>query len=113
MAGLRSPIMTDPEPLTEVLAGDPGAAAEEDCYTDPALEGLRDVPGTIGTLGTAQLGDIAGRLAAIGHESHSAFGDRIVVVAGRVQDIAREARRRLHEDRLPDDQRPAGDDLDR
>jgi hypothetical protein len=42
--------------------------------------------------------------------SHSELGDRIVVVAGRVSDLAREARRRLADDVLPPD---AGTDAQR
>jgi hypothetical protein len=66
-------------------------------------ENLRDVPGVIGSLAVRELGDLAGKLEQLGRSAHNAFGDRIVRLAERLADIAYEARRRLAEDRLPDD----------
>lgn len=81
----------------------PGEEDDPGGYTDPALEGLREVAGTIGVRDTRAIGDYAAMLADMGRASHSPFGDRLVILAGRLLDFSREARRRLAEDRLPDD----------
>lgn len=85
----------EPQPLAEVLAGNPGADEDEDEFCEDE--------GVIGALGTQGLADCAERLGEIGRSAHHAFGDRIVHVAERVQGLAAEARRRLAEDRLPSD----------
>ncbi len=85
--------MTDQSPddqaLAEVMEGNPGA------------DDLADAPGLIGVRDTRSLGDYAVLLADIGRSSHSPFGDRLVVLAGRLLDFAHEARRRLVDDQLP------------
>jgi hypothetical protein len=67
---------------------------------------LDSAPGVLGVLGTRLLGDLAGEAAEIGRSSHTDFGDRIVAVAALLAVLAREAIRRLSEDRLPEGARP-------
>jgi len=81
--------------------GDPGAEGDDDA--DPALDDLACAPGLVGTLGTRELGDLARRVQEIGRSARNPFGDRLVILAGRLAEFAAEARRRLAADRLPDD----------
>lgn len=100
MTDQPAPDTTDSEGLAEALEGDPGEPNAG--YTDP-FEGLGDAEGTLGTRDTRELSELATRIADIGRASHSPFGDRIAIVATHLADLAREARRRLAEDRLPED----------
>jgi hypothetical protein len=84
----------DPEAVAGALAGDPGAASEDE-------DEFSEDEGVIGALGTQGLTDCAERLHEIGRSAHHAFGDRVVELAAKVRAIAAEARRRLAEDRLP------------
>lgn len=98
-------VMTDQSepgnvPLVEALEGDPGADDEDTYQLDPILAGAK---GTLGVLGSRRLVDLAREIIEIGRSSHSPFGDCIVTAGGRVADLAAEARRRLAQDRLPDD----------
>lgn len=96
-----SPVAPDPD--APATPGDDEDQGDEDDDDDPALADLRSVPGLIGTLGTRELGDLARQIAEIGRSARNPFGERIIIMAGRLQDLAAEARRRLAEDRLPDD----------
>lgn len=95
-----SPVAPDPD--APATPGDDEDQGDED-DDDPALADLRSVPGLIGTLGTRELGDLARQIAEIGRSARNPFGERIIIVAGRLADLAAEARRRLAEDRLPAD----------
>ena len=97
MTDAPSPDTTDSEGLAEALEGDPSATAGY----EGVLEGLGDAAGTLGTRDTRELGDLASAVVDIGRASHTAFGDRIAHVGTMLADLAREARRRLAEDRLP------------
>lgn len=90
-----------PDPDVPAPGEDDPDADEDD--EDPALADLRKVPGLIGTLGTRELGDLARQVAEIGRSARNPLGERIVILAGRLQDLAAEARRRLAGDRLPAD----------
>jgi hypothetical protein len=86
----------------EAMEGNPGAdVGDEDEFTDEAMAGLAACSGTIDVRDARDLEFYGERIADIGRASHSAFGDRIVIVAGRLQDLAREARRRLVADQQP------------
>lgn len=81
------------EPLADVLQGDPGAAEADD---------LCELEGTLGVRDARDLHDHAAVIVAIGRASHSPFGDAVAAFAGRLLDLAHEARRRLAADRLPE-----------
>jgi hypothetical protein len=70
---------------------------------DAAAPAAGETGAPLGTAPTFELGQIAERLGIIGRGARNEFGDRIVVVAEQVRDLAHEARRRLVADRLPDD----------
>jgi hypothetical protein len=57
----------------------------------------------LGSAGTYELAMIGERLGILGRSARNQFGDRIVIIAEQVRDLAHEARRRLTADRLPDD----------
>lgn len=57
--------------------------------------------GHLGVRDTRDFGELVERIAAVGRAAHNPFGDEIVRVVGRLRELAREAGRRLAEDRLP------------
>jgi hypothetical protein len=85
--------------------------------TDPDAGDETGAP--MGTASTFELGQIADRLGIIGRGARNQFGDRVVIIAEQVRDLAHEARRRLVADRLaddagtPDQQRRRADERDR
>lgn len=68
-----------------------------------ALEGPGTEEGVIGSLDVQRLEHFADEIRQIGHSAHNNFGERIRSLGDYVGQWAREARRRLAEDRLPDD----------
>jgi hypothetical protein len=85
-------------PDTDTDGDDQGDDDTDDDEEDPARSGA-----PIGASGTYELAQLAERLGIIGRSAHNEFGDRLVFLAEKVRDLAREARKRLAADRLPDD----------
>jgi hypothetical protein len=93
------PVQPDPNgPVLPDGGDDQPDDDTDDDEEDPARSGA-----PIGASGTYELAQLAERLGIIGRTAHNEFGDRLVFLAEKVRDIAREARRRLAADRLPDD----------
>lgn len=94
----------EPDPITapapEGTTGDEDSDDEDD-DDDPASGEDEGAP--VGPAGVHELINCAQRVSEIGRAARSRLGDRIVALADDLRALASEARRRLADDRLPDD----------
>lgn len=95
-AGAPDPITA---PAPDETTGDEDSDDEDD--DDPASGDDQGAP--VGPAGVHELINYAQRVSEIGRAARSRLGDRLVNLADDLRALANEARRRLANDRLPDD----------
>jgi hypothetical protein len=94
--------ITAPAPDESTGDEDDDPDADQDDDADP-VSGDDDEGAPVGPAGVHELINCAQRVSEIGRASRSRLGDRIVGVADDLRALANDARRRLADDRLPDD----------